>query len=531
MTDTEPGLQIGCFFIGIGMAEKNKKKNEDGLEEPGFFQLVNEKIKEGIHFLSYGIWRQNPENFSNSRNVFYNILKVVMLTVRGIQEEQLAANSRSLTYRTVLSIVPLLAVLFAIARGFGFENIVQSEIFRYFGNVPTNIELSNSQSPQITSDSISILQEGLSDNQQNSSSPTIESFDATVENENVYIGDIINEVVGFVNNSLRNAQGGWFAGIGVILLLYTVVLLFTDIENNLNRIWNVPKGRTMQRRVVDYFAMVLIIPVLMIANSGLSIMITSSAAMFSKFAAILNPLVTQLLNIVPYVLIIFVLTMLYKFMPNVKVKFWNALIGGAVAGIALQLFQLLYMSGQLWISKYNAIYGTFAAIPLLLLWLQLSWYIVLIGAQLSYASQNVRTFAFDKETKNISRRYRDYFTLMILSAIVKRFANHESPLTPEELSLKCKVPLRLTNDIVSNLQDMKIISPTPSLEDEQTMAYQPAMDINQLTVNAVMTRIDTFGSEDFMIDMTNVFSDHWDALMESRVYMYDMSKNVLLRDL
>ncbi|MFA6701790.1 MAG: YihY/virulence factor BrkB family protein [Dysgonamonadaceae bacterium] len=513
------------------MSKKRKKKDDDALEEHGFFQKVNVKIKEGIHFLSYGIWRQNPENFSNSKNVFYNILKVIMLTVRGIQDEKLAANSRSLTYRTVLSIVPLLAVLFAIARGFGFENIVQSEIFRYFGNEPPKMELPVSQVPQLSTDTVIILEETSSGNQSLDIPGTIETVKSAVENGSMNSGDIINEIVGFVNNSLENAQGGWFAGIGVLLLLYTVVLLFADIENNLNRIWNVAKGRTMQRRVVDYFAMILIIPILMVANSGLSIMIASSAAMFSKFSAILNPLVTQLFNIVPYVLIIMVLTMLYKFMPNIKVKFWNALIGGTAAGIALQLFQLLYMSGQLWISKYNAIYGTFAAIPLLLLWLQLSWYIVLIGSQLSYASQNVRTFAFDKETKNISRRYRDYFTLMITSAIVKRFAQSESPLTPEQLSLRCKVPLRLTNDIISNLQEMKIISPTPSLGDERIMAYQPAIDINQLTVNTVMTYIDTFGSEDFMIDMENEFSDHWDALMESRTYMYDVSKNVLLKDL
>ncbi|HCM21932.1 MAG TPA: YihY/virulence factor BrkB family protein, partial [Porphyromonadaceae bacterium] len=442
-------------------------------------EKLKKKATEAVQFLSYDIWRLNPENFSNKKNIFHNILKTIMLTVRNVQEQDLGASSRSLTYRTILSLVPLLAVLFAIGRGFGFENIIESEFFRFFGG-------------------------------QN---------------------DTAKMVVEFINNSLMHAQGGIFAGVGITLLLYTVFVLFSDIENNFNRIWQVQNGRNVQRRVTDYFALVLLMPVFMLLNSGLNIMISSSTAYFDTFSYILNPLVTQFLNILPFIIIILVLTLTYRFMPNTKVKFGNAFIGGVVAGTAFQVFQMLYLSGQLWITKYNAIYGTFAAIPLLLLWLQLSWFIVLIGAELTYSAQNVRKFSFDKETKNISRRYRDFFTIMIASVIVKRFAEKKSPLTPDQLSVNCKIPLRLTNDIINLLQDLKIISPTPSPEDEGVMAYQPAIDIHLITSNFLLKKIDTKGSEDFMIDVNGEFASHWETLIHSRMCMYESDEDVLLKDL
>lgn len=252
---------------------------------------------------------------------------------------------------------------------------------------------------------------------------------------------------------------------------------------------------------------------------------------FDAFSYILNPLVTQVLNILPFLIIILVLTLLYKFMPNTKVKFVNALIAGFVAGTALQVFQLVYISGMLWITKYNAIYGSFAAIPLLLLWLQLSWNIVLVGVELSFSLQNIRKFYFEKETKNISRRYNDFFTILITSLIAKRFATEKLPLTADEISEKHAIPIRLTNQIIDLLQELQIISPTPWEEDDEVMAFQPAFDINLMSVNLLMGKIDAYGSEDFRIDTDIKFKSHWDALMRSRKSLYSVDGDSLLKDL
>ena len=454
--------------------KKDKKKKEESK-----FSRLKTKITELIDFLSNDIWRLDSQDVSGKRNIFYNGLKAVIMTIRNTMELQLNVRAASLTYRTLLSIVPGLAVLFAVARGFGLQNIIESQLFSYFPG------------------------------QQ----------------------DVLKQVTVFIDNSLQHAQGGVFAGVGVIVLLYTVFVLFSEIENSFNTIWQLSKGRTIQRQVSDYFALILIMPVFIVLNSALSLMISSSTMYFDAFSYILNPLVTQVLNILPFLIIILVLTLLYKFMPNTKVKFVNALIAGAVAGTALQIFQMVYISGMLWITKYNAIYGSFAALPLLLLWMQLSWNIVLMGVELSFSLQNVRKFYFEKETRNISRRYNDFFTILITSLIAKRFATEKLPLTADEISEKHAIPIRLTNKIIDLLQELQIITPTPDEGDNDIMAYQPAFDINLMSVKLLMSKIDAYGSESFKIDKDVKFRSHWDALMRSRAGLYNVEGDILLKDL
>lgn len=454
--------------------DNNKKKAEKSK-----FSRLKERISDLVDFLAHDIWRLDSQDVSGKRNVLYNGLKAIIMTIRNSMDLKLNARAASLTYRTLLSLVPGLAVLFAVARGFGLQNIIKSQLFSYFPG------------------------------QQ----------------------EVLLQVTEFIDNSLKHAQGGVFAGVGVILLLYTIFILLSDIENNFNTIWQLSKGRSIQRRVSDYFALIFIMPVFIVLNSTLTLMISSSTVYFDAFSYILNPLVTQLLNILPYIIIILVLTMLYKFMPNTKVKFVYALIAGFVAGTALQIFQMVYISGMLWITKYNAIYGSFAALPLLLLWLQLSWNIVLMGVELSFSLQNIRKFYFEKETENISRRYNDFFTILITSLIAKRFASEQLPLTVNEISEKNSIPLRLTNQIIDLLQDLQVISPTPSEEDDEIMAFQPAFDINLLSVKMLISKIDSYGSENFRIDKDVEYSSHWDALMLSRKSMYDFEEDKLLKDL
>ncbi len=458
------------------MEEKKHKQKND---EKSNFSKLKENISRLINFLTNDIWRLDSQDVSGKRNIFYNGLKAIIMTIRNSMELQLNVRAASLTYRTLLSLVPGLAVLFAVARGFGLQNMIRGQMSTYF--------------------------------------PGQE--------------EVLLQVIDFIDNSLEHAQGGVFAGVGVIVLLYTVFILFSDIENNFNTIWQLSKGRTIQRRVSDYFALIFIMPVFIVFNSGLTLMISSSTMYFDAFSYILNPLVTQVLNILPFFIIILVLTLLYKFMPNTKVKFINALIAGLVAGTALQIFQLIYISGQLWITKYNAIYGSFAALPLLLLWLQLSWNIVLMGVELSFSLQNIRKFYFEKETKNISRRYNDFFTILITSFIAKRFAAEQLPLTADEISEKHAIPIRLTNQILDLLEELHIISPTPWSEDDEVMAFQPAFDINLMSVKLLMSKIDTYGSENFRIDKEIEFSSHWDALMRSRESFYSDGGDQLLKDL
>ncbi|SEA30803.1 membrane protein [Porphyromonadaceae bacterium KH3R12] len=518
---------------------KRKKRYEPEEERPGRLERLRIKIKELIHFLSYGIWRQNPETLSGKRNILYDAIKTIMLTVRNVQELDIAASARSLTYRTLLSIVPLLAIIFAIARGFGIENIMESSIFNFMlGNKPADEIVV--ATPEPGTDSTITITAGIGAVDtiyQASEEITVNSAlsPAGAGEEEVSAEgrtrEFLNLLFQIIDNSLEEAKGGGvFAGIGILLFLYTILVLFNDIERNLNKIWQINKGRAIGRKVTDYTAMVLFMPVFFILVNALNILSYPQNDTL-KIIYILYPFIPRLLDIVPFVVMILLFTALYKFLPNTKVKFMNALIAGVVAGIAFQFFQMLYLSGQMWITRYNAIYGTFAAIPLMLLWIQMSWFIVLIGAEVSYAAQNVRKFSFEKETRNISRRYRDFFTLMIASEIVQRFADEKPPLTADQISVRCKVPGRLTNDILDQLVELKIISVTPSDGDERVPAFQPAMDISLITVDRLISELDEQGSEDFMIDIDGDYQEHWKALMNTRIGLHGGASDLQLKDL
>lgn len=459
------------FYLEINEMEEKKKDSK--------IKILKDHLTSLIKFITYDLWRLDADDVGKKKSLLYNSLKSVILTVRNSQELQLGARAASLTYRTLLSTVPVLAVMFAIARGFGFQNIIKNELMSYFESQST----------------------------------------------------VLETAMQFIDSSLEHAKGGVFAGVGVVVLLYTIFILFSDIEDNFNRIWQIRKGRTIQRRVIDYFALIIFLPVFIILNSSLSVMIGSSTMYFDTFSYILNPLVTQFLKFLPYLITIVVLMLLYKFMPNTHVKFINALIGAIVAGTIYQIFQMLYINGQIWITRYNAIYGSFAALPLLLLWLQFSWYIILLGVELSYSIQNLERFSFEKETKNISRRYYDFLTILITSIITKRFANEKKPLTKDNISEQYNIPIRLANNIIDDLENMKIVARTPISDNEHDIAYQPAVDINLISMDYLMRKIDEYGSEDFLIDTDNEYQTHWNALLLSRKNMYDKGKDVLLKDL
>ncbi|WP_029905300.1 YihY/virulence factor BrkB family protein [Prevotella sp. 10(H)] len=437
-------------------------------------EKITNFVKRIIRFLSYDIWRINKKDKSSRRIGFYNIIKSFILAIRNIDGAQLFTRASALTYSTLLSIVPLLAVLFAIARGFGFQNIVKSQLFSYFAG-----------------------QE-----------------------------ELLNKATAFIDKSIEYAQGGVFLGIGVILLLYTVINLLSNIEDNFNKMWQVKNGRSYFRMFTDYLALIIIAPVFLICNAGITIVLNSTA----EQQYILGLVISPIMKIIPFVITILLFTILYIYIPNTKVKFKSALFGGIFTGVAFQVFQMLYISGQIWISKYNAIYGSFAALPLLLLWIQLTWFFVLFGVQLSFAFQNVNKFSFEHETSNISRRYRDFVTLLIMTLIIKRFEKGHTPYIADELSEYYKIPTKLTSDTLFYLQEIGLLVETPS-SDNLVPAYIPALDINHITVGYIFEQADLYGSEDFVIDKDIEFRSEWETILSIRDPQNVKCNNTLLKDL
>lgn len=439
---------------------------------------MNKKIKVFLNFITYDIWRVSETEVTHTKFSFYNIIKTIILAVQRFTTDGITNKASALTYSTLLSIVPLLAILFAIARGFGFDHMMEEQI-----------------------------RGGLSS--QEVAAKTI---------------------LGFVDSYLKQTKSGVFVGVGLVLLLWTVVNLTANIELTFNSIWQVKKPRTLYRKITDYFSMFLLLPVLIVVSGGLTIFMSTMIKSMEGFV-VLAPILKFLVRTIPFVLTWFMFTALYIFIPNTKVKFKHALISGIIAGTTYQAFQFLYISGQISVTKYNAIYGSFAAIPMFLLWLQISWTICLFGAELTYAGQNIKNFNFEKDTKNISRRYRDFLSILIMSLICKRFENGDTPYTAEEISSEHKIPIRLTHHILDLLQEINLIHELVADTKSDNILYLPSMDINKLHVAVLLERIDTNGSEDFKVDKEDEFQNHWHTLIEARDLYQKKNSEILLKDL
>ena len=428
-------------------------------------------------FLTEDIWRVTEDEISKKRNILYNTIKIITLSIREFVQGRVINKASALTYSTLLAIIPILAILFAIARGFGLDNLLEEQ-----------------------------LRTGL-------------------EGQALAAETILS----LIDSYLSQAMNGVFIGVGIIMLFYTVLLLTHNMEQTFNSIWQVKKLRSLYRKMTDYFSMLLLLPLLILLSSGISIFMSTFMKTMEEFT-LLAPVIKSLVRLTPYVLTWGMFTALYIFMPNTKVKLKYAILPGILAGSAFQAFQYLYIGSQIWVSRYNAIYGSFAAIPMFLLWTQISWSICLFGAQLCYVAQNLRNFSFSKETENISRRYHDFLCILIMSLICKRFQTEETPYTAESLSDEHKIPIRLTTTILYELQDLHLIYETPMENEDEEMGYLPAVDINRLNVGMLLNRLDEAGSEAFKIDRNRYFAS-WDTLINARMEYYESTSKVLLKDL
>jgi len=404
-------------------------------------------------------------------------VKTLVLAIRGYNDDDLNNKASALTYSILFAIVPLFALIIAIAKGFGVENLIENSLKDTF----------------------------------------------------IAQANMIPTVMGFVERYLETTSGGIFIGVGLVVLFWSVMIFFMQVENSFNQIWQVKKSRSPIRQFTTYFSTILIIPLLIVFSSGFSIFI-SSALSQSYFFQILSPFLRFGVKLIPYFLNWVMFTILYLVIPNTRVKFLNALLAGIIAGSAFQLFQMLYINGQVYLSRYNVIYGSFAAIPLLLLWLQISCLIVLLGAEISYASQNIKNFDYEVDTKNISDRYRSFLTLFITHVIVKQFESQKQPLSSVLIAEIYKLPTRIVNQILSKLVDSSVLIEVYS-ENSKSKTFLPAIDINQLTLGLLNSKLENYGSEQFLTSKNEQLDDFWQRTLEINKHSEEYTETILIKDI
>ncbi len=476
-----------------------------------FMKKLLDKIRALIKFFERDIWKISLKDLSPRKSFLFKQARIVVLALRGFTEDKVQLRASALTYFTLLSVVPVFAMAFGIAKGFGLEAFLEKQLTSAFAGKE----------------------------------------------------EVIKYILEFSESLLKTTSGGIIAGIGLIILLYTVMQVLSNIESSFNDIWQIKKSRSFSRKVSDYFALMFIAPVFFILSSGSTVFLSTKIISLSEQIAVIgffSPVIMFFINLIPYFLIWIMLISIYMIMPNTNVKFRSALIAAIIAGTLLQLVQWGYVNFQIGVSKYNAIYGGFAALPLLLIWMQISWLVILFGAEISFANQNVEHYEFEIEAQRMSPYNQKLLALMVMNLLSKRFDNGDKALTASQIAHMLDVPIKLTRKVIDDLEEVHLITKTQGYKskkedytkvarkllsdlDDATFikeerveiskedAFQPAFDINKITVKTVLDKLDHIGIDIIIAKKTKELEYLKDALKEFNDTIGQHSKNKLLKDI
>lgn len=369
--------------------------------------------------------------------------RVLVESVPSFAASEGQLRAAALTYYTLFSIVPVFALFFGIAKGFGLDEWLKEEI-----------------------------QQRLQNHQ-----------------------DILNWLYNFADTTLREARGGVVAGIGALLLFYTVVKLIGNIEKAFNRIWMVPRDRSLFRKFTDYLSFLVIAPILMAAAGSANVMVTGfltkAAAAGGQMQWLSRPLTEFAMQALPFVLAWALFTFIYAFLPNTRVNFSAAVFGGVIAGTCGQLLQEGYIFIQMALSRYNVIYGSFSALPLFLLWMFINWMIVLFGATLSRLFQNYDYESKQAHDDELTKAEKRLLALLFTAEIAHSFQVGKAAVSEDELIARCRLSRSLTRELLARLVRHKVLIPVSGGE-YGTPSYQPALPLEKLTMLEVFSRLDDF---------------------------------------
>lgn len=419
-----------------------------------------------------GIW-------SDTRRIWWvNLLKIANISVKSFMDKGLQSQACAMTYRTALAIVPALALLLAIGRGFGFQSLLQDELFGIF---PAQHKA-------------------------------------------------ISQALVFVYSYLNQSSEGIFVGVGVLFLLWTLISLLGSVESTFNLIWGVKSGRSFWRKITDYTAMLLILPVLMICASGITIFLSSTLQTFFE-PEFMTPVISGLLEVLSWVFTWLFFTGVFIMIPATKVYFANAMAAGFFTGTAFLVLQWLFVSGQMYVTKYNAIYGSFSFLPLMLIWIQLTWMAVLCGALICYSSQSVFLYAFSTQVSEITPRYRRMVAYAVITLIVRRFTAGLKPLSGAQITAATDIPPRLLSDIIDELTRAGLINRVVLDDKQEVYGYQPAVDPDMLSLGMVRRSLDNLGRADFIPLFAERFGPVNDVLVKINQQTEQAADAILLSEI
>lgn len=443
--------------------------------------MIKKNLEKISNFFKDGIWEVEEENLPVYKKIPLNVIKVVIIAIKSYGKDNTAIHASALTYFSMLSIVPVIAVGFAIAKGFGLENLLEEEIAKSL---------------------------------------------AGQKEVSVYL-------LNFAKSMLGTTKGGILAIVSISVLLYTVLKLFHQIEISFNNIWKVERSRSFIRKFTDYLSITLIAPILIILSGTVNVYITTILKDFSQttdYFEFISPIIFFSVKMIPYFLIWILFTLLYLIMPNKGVKFTHAFIAGLIAGTAYQLIQFYYINFQIGFSRYNAMYGSFAALPLFLIWLQISWNVVLLGAQIAAAFENIKSFGYKEAYPLLSQANKRILSLLVLKKIVMKFKTDEPPPSARNLSEESQLPLLYVSNIVDELSEAGLIARVSNNKMPDT--FQPARDISLMNFAEVIEKLNAHGEAKLLsVTKDKDFESINKLISDFTKTVKDNYSNTLIKDL
>lgn len=419
-----------------------------------------------VRWVTREIWVRDPAEMPLWRSLGLKIARVLVLTARGFHQHRLMIQAAALTYYTVLSIVPVLAISFAVARGLGaYEKLKQDAIVpfldRFLGATV------DGQAAGLAADAAGA---------------------GTGSSE---LRVAVDQVLSFVDKTNDLPLGI----VGLFVFLYSAIKLLSATERSLNDIWGIHRGRAWTRRFTDFTAFVVVTPILLLVGTAAlgTLRAIGGQAPAGTEGAVADPnglgvLLSFVLQGVPFIVFCVALTFAYLALPNTGVRIRSALIGGAAASLLWMLSQYAYIELQLGIANYNKLYASFAAFPILLFWIFLSWAIFLIGAELTYAHQSVPLFTSIARMGAIDQNFRESLALRLTGRIAAAFIEGAPPRGSSELAAELGVSARAVNQVLETLLERGIVAQTQEGEED---LYLPARDPETVDVAEVLAAVRT----------------------------------------
>ncbi len=394
-------------------------------------------------FLDRWIWRTPVEQLSRAQEWAVQFVRLVIVVARDLADGQLTLRAMGLVYTTLLSIVPLLAISFSVLKAFGVHNQVE---------------------------------------------PMLLSFLEPLGEKGV---EISSRILDFI----ENMNVGVLGSVGLALLLYTAVSLVHKVEEAFNFIWHVSRGRSIGERFSRYISALLVGPLLIFAALGVTAAAMSLAVVREALQIeAIGWLALQAGRLLPYALIVGAFTFLYIFIPNTRVRVTAALVGGLIAGVVWQTAGWGFAQFVVASTRYAAIYSSFAIVILFMLWLYLSWLILLFGSSVSFYMQYPEYLVRNGGEMRLSNRMSERLALVIMSLIGRYHLEGRTPWSLDALSRELRMPIRTVDEVLIGLRDRKILTTT----GDEPPGWLPVRDLDQVSVKDVVDTVRTLGENNYL---------------------------------